>query len=209
MIAPSPRLTLRAIPLRQRRNRALKRAMDLGLASLGLVLAAPLLLAIAALVAGEGLGPVLYLQERLGRDGRPFTLYKFRTMPPDAEPDGPIWASRGDTRATRLGAWLRRYSLDELPQLWNVLKGDMSLIGPRPERPHFVDVFRAEVPRYMDRHLVRGGLTGWAQVNGLRGDVSIEDRTRHDLWYIEHWSLLLDVRILLMTAAEIVRRPAY
>ncbi|MEB3327603.1 MAG: sugar transferase, partial [Candidatus Sericytochromatia bacterium] len=135
-------------------------------------------------------------------------LYKFRTMPVDAERDGPVWTRRGDTRATPLGAWLRRHSLDELPQLWNVLRGDMSLVGPRPERPYFVAQFRTHVPRYMERHRVRCGLTGWAQVNGLRGDVCIEARTRHDLWYVAHWSLWLDLRILLMTVAEVLRRPA-
>lgn len=202
-------ITLRTAPLSQAHNRALKRASDLVLATGGLLLAAPLMAVIAALIAREGTGPVLYVQERLGRDGTPFRLYKFRSMPVDAERDGPVWTRRGDTRATPLGAWLRRFSLDELPQLWNVLVGDMSLVGPRPERAHFVDQFRARVPRYMDRHLVRGGLTGWAQVNGLRGDVSIEDRTRHDLWYVEHWNLLLDLRILLLTAAEVLRRPAY
>ena len=204
-----PVLAVREVPLRHWRHRAGKRTMDVVLAGLGLVLAAPLMGAIAALIAREGAGPVIYTQERLGRDGTPFRLHKFRTMPVDAEPGGPVWAHRGDTRATRLGAWLRRYSLDELPQLWNVLRGDMRLVGPRPERPYFADQFRARVPKYMDRHLVRCGLTGWAQVNGLRGDVSIEDRTHHDIWYVENWSVLLDIRILLLTAAEVVRRPAY
>jgi exopolysaccharide biosynthesis polyprenyl glycosylphosphotransferase len=204
-----PLLAVRPVALRRRRNRALKRALDVGLGGLGLLALAPLLGAIALAVRADSPGPALYAQARLGRDGRVFTIYKFRTMPIDAEPDGPVWAKAGDNRATALGSLLRRYSLDELPQLWNVLIGDMSLVGPRPERPHFVDQFRETVPQYMDRHLARCGLTGWAQVNGLRGDVSIEERTRHDLWYVENWSLLLDLRILLDTAGEIVRRPAY
>ena len=204
-----PMLTIREVALRKGRNRAVKRAMDVALAGLGLLAASPLLAGLALAVRLDSPGPVLFAQERLGRDGRPFTIYKFRTMPPDAEPDGPVWARRGDDRATRLGAWLRRYSLDELPQLWNVLKGDMSLVGPRPERPHFVDQFRASVPKYDDRHLVRCGLTGWAQVTGLRGDVSIEARTRSDIWYVENWTVLLDLRIMLKTVAEIFRRPAY
>jgi lipopolysaccharide/colanic/teichoic acid biosynthesis glycosyltransferase len=152
---------------------------------------------------------VLYAQERLGRDGHRFTIYKFRSMPVDAEADGPVWATRGDDRATPLGAVLRRYSLDELPQLWNVLRGDMSLVGPRPERPFFAEQFGTAIPRYDDRHLVRSGLTGWAQVNGLRGDVDMEARTRYDLQYIETWSVLLDMRILAMTLATIVQRPGY
>ncbi len=204
-----PMLVIREVALRKRRNRAVKRAMDVGLAGLGLLAASPVLALLALAVRLDSPGSVFFAQARLGRDGRPFTIYKFRTMPPDAEPDGPVWARRGDDRATRLGAWLRRYSLDELPQLWNVLTGDMSLVGPRPERPHFVDQFRASVPKYDDRHLVRCGLTGWAQVNGLRGDVSIEARTRSDIWYVENWTVLLDLRIMLKTVAEIFRRPAY
>jgi exopolysaccharide biosynthesis polyprenyl glycosylphosphotransferase len=204
-----PMLAIREVALRKPRNRAIKRAMDVALAGAGLLAVAPALGAIALAVRLDSPGPALYAQERLGRDGHPFTIYKFRTMAPDAEPDGPIWTKVGDDRATRLGAFLRRYSLDELPQLWNVLKGDMSLVGPRPERPHFVESFRTHVPKYDDRHLVRCGLTGWAQINGLRGDVSIEARTKYDIWYVENWTVLLDVRIMLKTAAEIFRRPAY
>lgn len=204
-----PMLAIRQVALRNPRNRALKRAMDVALSAVALVATAPVLALLALAVKLDSPGPVFFAQERLGRDGEPFTIYKFRTMPPDAERDGPVWTRRGDDRATRLGARLRRYSLDELPQLWNVLKGDMSLVGPRPERPHFVESFRTHVPKYDDRHLVRCGLTGWAQVNGLRGDVSIEARTRSDIWYVENWTLLLDLRIMLKTVAEIFRRPAY
>jgi exopolysaccharide biosynthesis polyprenyl glycosylphosphotransferase len=204
-----PMLALRGVALRKWRNRAVKRAMDLGLASLALVMSLPLMAAIALAVKLTSPGPIFYAQERLGRDGHRFTIYKFRSMPVDAEATGPVWTSQGDLRATAVGAWLRRFSLDELPQLWNVLTGDMSLVGPRPERPFFVAQFQEQVPRYMDRHLVRSGLTGWAQVNGLRGDVDIADRTRYDLHYVENWSVLLDLRIMFLTVAAIFRRPGY
>lgn len=204
-----PMLAIRRVALRKWQNRAIKRTMDVVLAGAGMLAISPLLGAIALAVRLSSPGPIFYAQERMGRDGRAFTIYKFRSMPINAEADGPIWTHRDDERATPLGAVLRRYSLDELPQLWNVLKGDMSLVGPRPERPFFVEQFRERVPKYMDRHLVRAGLTGWAQVNGLRGDVSIEERTRYDIYYVENWSVLLDLRILLKTVVEIFRRPGY
>lgn len=204
-----PMLAIREVKLRKGYYRAIKRFMDMTLSAAGLVALSPLLFAIAAAVKLDSPGPVLYMQERLGRDGRRFTIYKFRSMPQASEPDGPIWASVGDDRATRLGAFLRRYSLDELPQLINVLRGDMSLVGPRPERPFFVDQFKRHVPKYMDRHLVRSGLTGWAQINGLRGDVDIEERTRYDIYYVENWSVLLDLRIMLKTVLAIFRQPGY
>jgi len=181
---------------------ALKRAVDLAVAGPLLALAAPLLGLIALAVKLSSPGPALYWQVRTGHGGRPFWLVKFRTMHADAERDsGPVWAGNHDPRCTRLGSFLRRTSLDELPQLWNVLKGEMSLVGPRPERPVFVDRFRQEVPRYMLRHSVKSGMTGWAQVNGWRGNTSIERRTDHDLEYIESWSLALDLRILWRTLA--------
>ncbi|HEY9723245.1 MAG TPA: undecaprenyl-phosphate glucose phosphotransferase [Oscillatoriaceae cyanobacterium] len=204
-----PMLAIREVALRKWHNRAIKRAVDVGLSGLALVALLPVFGAIAAAVKLSSPGPIFYAQERLGRDGRTFTIFKFRSMPVAAEPDGPVWAQRGDDRATPLGALLRRYSLDELPQLWNVLRGDMTLVGPRPERPYFADQFRERVPKYMDRHLVRSGLTGWAQVNGLRGDVAIEERTRYDIYYVENWSLLLDLRIMLKTLLEIFKRPGY
>jgi exopolysaccharide biosynthesis polyprenyl glycosylphosphotransferase len=177
-----------------------KRAFDVVVSSLALVLAAPLLAAIAlAIRLGSG-SPVLYAQERMGLDGRVFRMLKFRTMVPDAEAEtGPVWARVGDPRQTRIGNFLRGTSLDELPQLWNVLRGDMSLVGPRPERPVFIEQFRREVPGYMLRHTVKAGLTGWAQVHRWRGDTSLHERIEHDLYYIRNWSLGLDVRILLMT----------
>jgi exopolysaccharide biosynthesis polyprenyl glycosylphosphotransferase len=155
---------------------------------------------IAALIKCSDGGPVFYRQERTGRDGRNFGLLKFRTMKPDAEKEtGPVWAKKDDDRRTAFGEFLRRTNLDEVPQLWNILKGDMSLVGPRPERPHFVNQFRESIPRYMARHKVKSGLTGWAQVHGLRGNTSIHDRVKYDLYYMENWSLLLDIEIIVMT----------
>jgi Undecaprenyl-phosphate glucose phosphotransferase len=179
--------------------RLLKRGMDLGLAALGLVVLAPLLGSIALLIRYSSPGSVFYRQERTGLDGRSFDIVKFRTMPEGSEDGGPVWSARGDRRPTRLGRMLRRFSLDELPQLWNVLAGDMSLVGPRPERPSFVHQFKTRVPQYMLRHKVKAGLTGWAQVNGLRGDTSVEKRIEYDLYYIQNWSLALDVKIMLLT----------
>ena len=141
-----------------------------------------------------------FYRQRMGLDARPFPMIKFRSMRQDAEADGPGWTTPNDPRRTRLGAFIRRTNLDELPQLINILIGDMSLVGPRPERPIYVDQFRRTIPRYMERHKEKAGLTGWAQVNGLRGDTSISDRTKYDLWYIENWSLLLDIKILIRTA---------
>jgi len=183
-----------------------KRWVDLIGSTAILVLLSPFMLLIALLVKLDSPGPVFYAQERMGLDAKPFPMLKFRSMRADAEKDtGPVWATANDTRKTRLGAFLRRYSLDELPQFINVLHGDMSLVGPRPERPVFVDQFRQIVPRYMERHKERAGLTGWAQVNGLRGDTSIVERTKYDLWYIENWSLLLDFKILLKTVFSLFR----
>jgi len=177
-----------------------KRAFDVVVASVALLLAAPLLGLIALAIRLSSGAPVLYAQERMGLDGRLFRILKFRTMVRDAERvTGPVWARAGDPRETRIGGLLRRASLDELPQLWNVLRGDMSLVGPRPERPVFIEQFRREVPGYMLRHKVKAGLTGWAQVHRWRGDTSLHERVEHDLYYIQNWSLGLDVRILLMT----------
>ena len=195
-----PLLTLRQPPLRYAHNRFLKRAVDILGASLGLVLLSPLFLVIALLVACSSPGPILYWQERVSLDGRRFWIAKFRTMRVDAEASGqPGWTRPGDPRRTKIGAFLRRTNLDELPQLWNVLKGEMSLVGPRPERPYFVEQFSQEIPKYPDRHLVKSGLTGWAQIHGLRGDTSIARRTQYDLYYVQNWSLWLDLRILAIT----------
>jgi Undecaprenyl-phosphate glucose phosphotransferase len=181
-------------------RRLAKRAIDLGLASLGLVLLAPVLGLVALLIRLTSPGAVFYRQERMGLDGRSFQMYKFRSMVVDAEAEsGPVWASEGDERRTLVGRVLRRFSLDELPQLWNVVRGDMSLVGPRPERPYFVQQFKTMIPQYMLRHKVKSGMTGWAQVNGLRGNTSLEKRIEYDLYYIQNWSVALDIKILFLT----------
>ncbi|WP_337287607.1 undecaprenyl-phosphate glucose phosphotransferase [Candidatus Methylomirabilis sp.] len=178
-------------------NQVGKRVMDIVLSSVALLITGPLLLLVAAIIKFTSPGPVLYRQERMGLDGRTFRMLKFRSMGIDAEDEtGPVWATLDDERRTAIGTWLRRTSLDELPQLFNVLKGEMSLVGPRPERPVFIEEFRKQIPRYMLRHKVKAGITGWAQVNGWRGDTSIERRIECDLFYIENWSLLFDWRIL-------------
>ena len=189
-------------------NRVAKRAEDVVGGVFGLLLSAPAVAAAAVLIKRDSPGPVFFRQARCGEHGKVFTIYKLRTMPVDAEAGtGPVFATKDDLRPTRIGAFLRRHSLDELPQFWNVLKGDMSLVGPRPERPHFVEKFKEGVARYMWRHMCRPGLTGWAQVNGLRGDTSIEDRVKYDLYYLENWSLALDFKILVKTL--LARENAY
>lgn len=201
-----------AWPIEQRRwAAAAKRLLDVGVAlAMGLVLGLPLL-AIALLIKLTSRGPVLYRQERIGWHGQPFWIYKFRTMRLDAEArTGPIWATHNDPRCTAVGRWLRRLSIDEFPQLLNVLRGEMSLVGPRPERPFFVERFSHELPGYMDRHAMRPGVTGWAQIHGWRGDTSIEKRLECDLYYVQHWSLWLDLLVLLRTPWELVGgRNAY
>jgi exopolysaccharide biosynthesis polyprenyl glycosylphosphotransferase len=198
-----PLLTIRDIALRGWKL-TLKRAADLIGSAVGLVLISPLLMLISLLVKLDSPGPVFYAQQRMGLDARPFWMLKFRSMLKDAESQtGPVWATKDDPRRTKIGALIRRFSIDELPQLINVLLGEMSLVGPRPERPVFVEQFRQSIPRYMDRHREKAGITGWAQVNGLRGDTSIAERTKYDLWYIENWSLLLDFKILLRTLIRV------
>jgi exopolysaccharide biosynthesis polyprenyl glycosylphosphotransferase len=183
-----------------------KRTLDLVGSVALLVVLSPLLLVLGLAVKLESSGPILHRQDRVGRDRRTFRMVKFRSMRANAEAStGPIWAAREDPRRTRLGSFLRRWSLDELPQLWNVLRGDMSLVGPRPERPVFVHRFEERVADYYDRHRVKSGITGWAQVHGHRGDTPIEQRTRLDLFYVENWSLGLDLRILVMTVRAVFR----
>jgi exopolysaccharide biosynthesis polyprenyl glycosylphosphotransferase len=194
-----PMVNLTHIPLHGWKH-AVKRLVDIVGALALLLLTSWLFPIIAWLIKREDRGPVFYSQVRTGLDGRSFMLYKFRSMRVDAEADGQAhWTRNRDPRVTRVGALLRRTNLDELPQLFNVLKGDMSLVGPRPERPEFVERFRSRYPQYMARHWVRAGVTGWAQVNGLRGDTSIRQRVAHDLFYIENWSLSLDLKILWRT----------
>lgn len=176
-----------------------KRVFDFVLALVAIFVLSPLMLTIAFLVKVTSRGPVLYIQERVSVDGTSFRIFKFRTMCLDAEKEGAQWCSSGDQRVTPLGRFLRTYSLDELPQLFNVLRGDMSIVGPRPERPVFIQEFRKRVPRYMLRHKVPAGMTGWAQINGWRGDTSIDKRIEFDLYYIENWSLVLDFKIIWLT----------
>jgi exopolysaccharide biosynthesis polyprenyl glycosylphosphotransferase len=206
-----PLLSFVDSPLGDWENRFLKRSLDILLSGTALLLISPLLAVIAWAVKAGSPGPVFYKQERVGEDGRRFLLFKFRTMPVGSEKrTGPVWAVENDPRRTPIGAFLRRNNFDELPQLWNVLRGDMSLVGPRPERPFFVSQFKEDIPRYMARHTIRSGITGWAQVNGLRGNTSIEERTKYDLFYIENWSLFLDLKILFLTSTTLFRsRNAY
>lgn len=202
-----PLLTVRDVALRGWRL-TVKRAVDMVASAAALVVLSPLLVGLALLVKLDSQGPAFYLQERMGLDGRSFAMIKLRSMRSGAETGtGPVWAVREDPRTTRLGRLLRRSNLDELPQLINVLLGQMSLVGPRPERPQFVADFRQLIPRYMERHRMKAGITGWAQVNGLRGDTSIEERTKYDLYYIENWSLLFDFKILAMTGLRSFRDP--
>jgi len=199
-----PFIRIKSVPLTTW-NVILKRTFDLTFSSIVLFLCSPLFAVIALLIKLDSKGPLFYVQERVGLDGKPFQLIKFRTMKVDAEKEtGPIWARKDDPRRTRIGKFLRRFSLDELPQLVNVLKGDMSVVGPRPERRHFVDQFKKEVPRYLDRHRVKTGMTGWAQVNGLRGNAPIEERTKYDVYYVENWSIVFDLKIVMKTLRAVV-----
>jgi exopolysaccharide biosynthesis polyprenyl glycosylphosphotransferase len=199
-----PLLSVRDVALRGWRL-MVKRAIDIVGSAAGLVLLSPFLLLVGVLIKLDSPGPVFYAQERMGLDAKPFWCLKFRSMRSDAEKDGPGWTTKDDPRRTRVGGFLRRFSLDELPQLINVLLGEMSLVGPRPERPMYVEQFRRSIPRYMDRHREKAGMTGWAQVNGLRGDTSIVERTKYDLWYIENWSLRLDFQLIIRTIFNVLR----
>ncbi len=180
-----------------------KRAVDVAFSAIALLLLSPILLAIAIAVKLSSRGPVFYKQERMGLNGQTFTMLKFRSMPVGSEREtGAVWAEEGESRATRTGAFLRKTSLDELPQFINVLKGDMSVVGPRPERPVLIENFRHEVPGYMLRHKMKAGITGWAQVNGWRGNTSLETRIEYDIYYIQNWSLWLDVKIMALTVVR-------
>jgi len=187
-------------------NAVIKRLVDLILASIFLIIAAPIMLATAIMIKLSSPGPVFYRQERMGLDMKPFHMLKFRSMVQDAEAaTGPVFAIENDPRRTRFGTFIRRYSIDELPQLINVIKGEMSLVGPRPERSPFVEEFRHKFPRYALRHKVKSGVTGWAQVNGYRGQTSITGRLEHDIFYIENWSLMFDFKILVLTVFRLSR----
>ncbi|MCD8038390.1 MAG: undecaprenyl-phosphate glucose phosphotransferase [Lachnospiraceae bacterium] len=193
-------VNIRHVPLTNLTNRAIKRATDIFGASVAIVLFSPIMLLAAVGVKATSKGPLIFKQERVGLHNRPFKMYKFRSMevqPVEDEKKG--WTKKNDPRVTKIGRFLRKTSIDELPQFFNVLKGDMSLVGPRPERPLFVEKFKEEIPRYMIKHQVRPGITGWAQVNGYRGDTSIRKRIEYDLYYIENWSMAFDFKILFLT----------
>ncbi|MFW5883762.1 MAG: sugar transferase, partial [Verrucomicrobiota bacterium] len=199
-IAGFPVLGVADLPINQLHGLLLKRTVDIVGALVGLSLAAPIMAVLALLIRRESPGPVIYRQTRTGKGGRPFTIYKMRSMRLDAEATtGTVWAVKDDPRRLRIGTFMRSTNLDELPQFWNVLKGDMSLVGPRPERPELIEKFEREIPHYNPRHLVKPGITGWAQVNGLRGDTSLTERIRYDLYYIENWSVFLDFQIMVLT----------
>jgi Undecaprenyl-phosphate glucose phosphotransferase len=204
-----PVINLTQVPL-EGWNSMIKRSMDLALSSIGLVVLAIVYPFIALAITLEDRGPVFFAQERMGLDGRIFRILKFRSMRTDAEDEGARWASENDPRRTVIGTFLRKTSLDELPQLINVFRGDMSLVGPRPERPEFVQEFKSKIPQYMLRHRVRAGITGWAQVHGWRGNTSLTKRIEYDLYYIENWTVGLDVRILWMTLRSgLLHKNAY
>ena len=195
-----PVINIRYVPLTNTGNMVIKRAMDIVGSIFGIIITSPIMLISAILVKLSSPGPVIFKQERVGLHNKPFYMYKFRSMAMQtAAEEKKGWTVRNDPRVTGIGKILRRTSIDELPQLFNILKGDMSLVGPRPERPQFVEKFKEEIPRYMVKHQVRPGLTGWAQVNGLRGDSSIKKRIEYDIYYIENWTIGFDIKIILMT----------
>lgn len=206
-----PIINIRHVPLTRMSNRAVKRTVDIAGALVGLLLSSPVMLLIAVLVKTTSEGPVIFSQERIGRHNKPFRMYKFRSMRrTDGQGNTADWTVENDPRVTKVGRFIRKTSLDELPQLFNILRGDMSLVGPRPEQTKYVEEFKEKIPRYMIKHQVRPGLTGWAQVNGLRGDTSIERRIDYDLYYIENWTLGFDIRIILLTIFKgFVNKNAY
>ncbi len=199
-ISGTPLLTVRDIALRGWKL-SLKRGLDVIGAAFGLIFLSPLMLLTAAFIRWDSKGPSFFVQERMGLDGRPFPMIKFRSMRPDAELLGD-WTEENDPRVTKMGRLMRRTNWDEIPQLINVFLGQMSLVGPRPEQSKYVNEFRTQIPRYMERHREKAGMTGWAQVHGLRGDTSIPERTTYDLWYVENWSLWLDIKIIALTVIQ-------
>jgi len=206
-----PLINVRDIPLDEWSNRLLKRAFDIAFSIVAIVVTSPVLLFAAVGIRLTTRGPVIFAQERMGLDRKVFRMYKFRTMKvSDLNTSDTQWTVENDPRRTKFGAFLRRTSIDELPQFFNVLLGEMSVVGPRPERPYFVEKFKEEIPKYMVKHHIRPGITGWAQSNGLRGDTSIRDRINHDLFYVENWSFLFDMKIILKTIIQgFVNRNAY
>ncbi len=206
-----PVVNIRHVPLTNTFNMMIKRVFDLVGASVCIVLFSPVMLITAILIKLTSKGPLIFTQERVGLHNRPFKMYKFRSMEVQSKQEEKAgWTTKNDPRVTGIGKFIRRTSIDELPQLFNVLKGEMSLIGPRPERPQFVEKFREEIPRYMVKHQVRPGMTGWAQVNGYRGNTSIKKRIDYDLYYIENWTMGLDIKILFLTVFKgFINKNAY
>ncbi len=195
-----PLINIRYVPLSNGGNAFIKRVADIIGSLIGIIVTSPIMLISAVLVKLSSPGPIIFKQERVGLHNKPFNMYKFRSMRLQTDEEEKAgWTTKGDPRVTKVGSFLRKTSIDELPQLFNILVGNMSLVGPRPERPQFVEKFKEEIPRYMIKHQVRPGLTGWAQVNGLRGDTSIEKRIEYDIYYIENWSILFDVKIVFLT----------
>lgn len=195
-----PVINIRHVPLTNTINSFIKRFVDIIGSLVGIIVTSPIMLVSAIAVKVSSQGPVIFKQERVGLHGKTFYMYKFRSMEQQkASEEKKAWTVKDDPRVTKVGRILRKTSIDELPQLFNILKGDMSLVGPRPERPHFVDKFKEQIPRYMVKHQVRPGLTGWAQVKGYRGDTSIRKRIECDLYYIENWTLWFDIKIIFMT----------
>lgn len=195
-----PVINIRAVPLQNLFNRIIKRTIDILGSVFGIIVFSPIFLILSIIIKLTSKGPIIFKQERVGLHNKPFTMYKFRSMVEQIdEEEKKAWTVKNDPRTTKIGAIIRRISFDELPQFFNVLLGDMSLVGPRPERQQFVDEFKETIPRYMIKHQVRPGMTGWAQINGLRGDTDIEKRIQYDIWYIENWTLGLDIKILLLT----------
>ncbi|MFD3259468.1 undecaprenyl-phosphate glucose phosphotransferase [Paenibacillus lentus] len=209
--AGMPMINVRDIPLDMAGNRLVKRAFDIVFSIAAIIITLPVMLFVVIGIKLTSPGPVIFKQERMGLNRRTFQMYKFRSM--NVLPEGAVdtgWTTENDPRRTKFGAFLRKTSIDELPQFFNVLAGQMSVVGPRPERPYFVEQFREEVPKYMVKHHVRPGITGWAQTHGLRGDTSIEERIQHDIFYIENWSMLLDIKIILRTIIHgFVNKNAY
>lgn len=206
-----PVINIRYVPLTNTLNWVAKRVVDIVVSVVGIVVSSPVMLIAAIAIACTSRGPVIFKQERIGLHNKPFKMYKFRTMEvqkPSTEAKG--WTTKDDPRVTKVGKFLRRTSIDELPQLFNILKGDMSVVGPRPERPQFVEKFKEEIPRYMVKHQVRPGLTGWAQINGYRGDTSIKRRIEYDIFYIENWTMSFDIKIMFLTIFKgFINKNAY
>ncbi|MCX7885400.1 MAG: undecaprenyl-phosphate glucose phosphotransferase, partial [Caloramator sp.] len=206
-----PVISARYIPLDLISNKIIKRLFDIICSSILILLFSPIMLLISIIIKFTSQGSVIFKQERVGYNKKPFIMYKFRSMKVQSSEEEKVkWTTKDDPRKTKFGEFIRKTSLDELPQFFNVLKGDMSIVGPRPERPYFVDKFKEEIPQYMVKHQVKPGITGWAQVNGLRGDTSIKKRIEYDLYYIENWSLLFDIKIMFLTVFKgLVNKNAY